>query len=177
MNSEKFGVSSPRIIKTMLCIDFLSLLCYNKIKAVILLKKYISIPILLVLCIILYVVFAKPAIERRTWVLSMAQKAEPFSVVAHKSGYDFSDDDSGFFEFSKEIELTCTAKDGKIIITDKTNNKTYEGTYKVTSWGKFIKQSYAVVIDGKEGTANISSSFNRSLFISVGGYYLHFEIQ
>ena len=96
-------------------------------------KKYIFIPILVVLCIILYAVFAKPAIETHTWVLSMAQKAEPFSVVAHKTGYDFSDDDSNIFAFSKEIELTCTAK--------------------------------------------ISSKFNRTLFISVGGYYLNFEIQ
>ena len=122
-------------------------------------------------------IFAKPAIETRTWVLSMAQKANPFSVVAHKNGYDFSDEDSEIFAFSKEIELICTASDGKLIITDKTNNKTYEGTYKVTSWGKFIKKSYAVVIDGKEGTANISSEFNRTLFISVGGYYLNFEVQ
>ena len=79
--------------------------------------------------------------------------------------------------FSKEIELTCTAKDGKLTISDRTNGKTYEGTYKVTSWGRFIGQSYAVVIDGKDGTAKMSSKFNRTLFISVGGYYLNFEIQ
>ena len=140
-------------------------------------KKYFFIPILVVLCIILYAVFAKPTIETHTWVLSMAQKAEPFYVVAHKTGYDFSDDDSNIFAFSKEIELTCTAKDGKLTISDKTNGKTYEGIYKVTSWGRFTGQSYTVIIDGKDGTANISSKFNRALFISVGGYYLTFEIQ
>ena len=140
-------------------------------------KKWIFFPILVILCIIFYAIFAKPAIETHTWVLSMAQKAEPFSVVAHKSGYDFSDDDSNLFAFSKEIDLTCTAKDGKLIISDKTNGKTYQGTYKVTSWGRFIGQSYTVVIDGEEGTANISSGFNRTLFISVGDYYLNFEVQ
>ena len=81
------------------------------------------------------------------------------------------------FAFSKEIELTCTAEDGKLTISDKTNGKIYEGIYKVTSWGRFTGQSYTVIIDGKDGTANISSKFNRTLFISVGGYYLTFEIQ
>ena len=64
-------------------------------------KKYIFIPIVLVLCIIFYAFFAKPAIETHTWVLSMAQKAEPFSVVTHKSGYNFFDDDSNLFAVSK----------------------------------------------------------------------------
>ncbi len=140
-------------------------------------KKYVFIPILVILCIILYAVFAKPAIETRTWVLSVAQKTEPLSVVAHKVGYDFSDVDSNLFAFSKEIDLVCVAKNGKLIITDNTNDKTYEGTYKVTSWGRFSGQSYAVVIEGKEGTANISSEFNRTLFVSIGDYYLNFEVQ
>lgn len=138
-------------------------------------KKFIFIPILIILCIILYAVFAKPAIETRTWVLSMAQKAEPFAVVAHKTGYDFSDNDSGLFAFSKEIELTCTAKDGKLIISDKTNGKTYEGTYKVKSWSKFTNQSYTVVVDGVEGTANLTSRTGRQLFMSLGDYYLFLE--
>ena len=141
------------------------------------LKKSILISILVVVCVTIYVVFAKPAIETRTWVLSVAQRAEPFLVVAHKSGYDFSDDSSNLFAFSKEIELVCVAKDGKLTINDNTNDKIYEGAYKVTSWGRFSGQEYTVVIDGKEGTANISSSFNRTLFISVGGYYLNFEVQ
>ena len=131
----------------------------------------------MILCIILYAIFAKPTIEKCTWVLSSAQQAEPFSIVAHRSGYDFSDNENELFAFSKEIELTCVAKDGKLILTDKTNDKIYEGTYKTTSWSRFSTQSYTVVINGKDGTANISSRFNRTLFISVGGYYLNFEVQ
>ena len=126
---------------------------------------------------VLYAIFAKPAIETGTWVLSLVQQAEPFSVVAHSPGYDLSDNESNLFAFSKEIELTCVAKDGQLILTDKTNGKIYEGTYKTTSWSRFSGQSYTVVIGEKEGTANISSRFNRTLFISVGGYYLNFEIQ
>lgn len=129
------------------------------------------------MCIILYAIFVKPTIETYTWVLSTAQQTEPFSVVAHKFGYDFSDNESNLFAFSKEIELTCVAKDGKLILTDKTNGKIYEGTYKTIFWSRFGGQSYTVVIDGKEGSANISSRFNRTLFISVGGYYLNFEVQ
>ena len=141
-------------------------------------KKYIFIPILVVLCITLYAVFAKPTIETRTWVLSYAQQAEPpLFVVAHNDDYNFSDVDSLLYKFSKPIELTLEADDGKLILTDTTNGNIYEGTYKVKSWGKHINQSYTVVIDGVEGTANISSKFGRTLFVSIGDYYLHFEIQ
>ena len=141
-------------------------------------KKFIFIPILVILCVILYAFLAKPAIETHTWVLTSAQQADaPHFVAAHKKGYDLSNDESNLFAFSKEIELTCVAKDGKLTITDKTNNKIYEGTYKVTAWGRFLGQSYTVVIDGKEGTSNIRSGFDRTLLISVGDYYLNFEVQ
>ena len=140
-------------------------------------KKNIFIPILVVLCIILYAVFAKPAIEIRTWVLSYAQQAEPpLFVVAHNDDYNFSDVDSSLYKFSKPIELMLEADNGKLILTDITNGNIYEGTYKVKSWGKYINQSYTIVIDGIEGTANISSKFGRTLFVSIGDYYLHFEV-
>ena len=139
-------------------------------------KKYILTPILIVLCIIAYAFFAKPTIERRAWVLSYAQQAEPpLFVVAHNDDYDFSDVDSPLYKFSKPIELTLEANDGKLVLTDTTNGNAYEGTYKVKYWNTFRRQSYAVVIDGVEGTANISSKYGRTLFVSIGDYYLHFE--
>ena len=101
----------------------LPLLCYVKIKAVILVKfkKYVLIPIVVILCMIVYVFVAKPTIEKRTWVLSYAQQAEPpLSVVAHNDDYVFS-----VFKFSKPIELTLEAKDGKLILNDTTNSDTY----------------------------------------------------
>ena len=140
-------------------------------------KKWLLAPIIVVLCIIFYAIFATSAIEKHTWILTSAQQAEPFFIVAHKKGVDLSDDASDLFALSKEIELTLSAENGKLIITDKTNNKTYEGTYKVKSWNRFTRQSYTLVIDGQEGRANISSEFNRTLFISVGNYYLNFEKQ
>ena len=142
------------------------------------LKKNAYIPIIIILSIIAYAFFAKPTIERRAWVLSYAQQAEPpLFVVAHNDDYSFSDVDSSLYKFSKPIELTLEADDGKLILTDTTNGNIYEGTYKVKSWGKHINQSYTVVINGIEGTANISSEFGRTLFVSIGDYYLNFEVK
>ena len=141
-------------------------------------NKYVLITILIIICIIAYAFFAKPTIENRTWVLSYAQQAEPpLFVVAHNDDYSFSDVDSSLYKFSKPIELTLEADDGKLILTDTTNGNIYEGTYKVKSWGKHINQSYTVVINGIEGTANISSKLGRTLFVSIGDYYLHFDVK
>ena len=122
--------------------------------------------------------FSAPTLENRTWVLFTAQKADMLNiVVAHDKDYDLSGDTSGLFGASKPIELICQAKDGKLVLIDKTNNKTYEGTYKSIGAFSFFKQfkTYTVVIDGLEGTANISS--NKTLFVSVGGYSLNFSLE
>lgn len=135
----------------------------------------------IILCIFFYVVFAKPIIETHTWELSSAQQVgPPFITIAHNKDYDFSDEDDTLFEFSKPIELTCVAKNRKLAIADKTNNKVYNGTYKVKSWGRHhTLQSYEIVIDGKIGTANISNNslLNRTLFMSIDGYNLNFVIK
>lgn len=143
-------------------------------------KKYALIPIVIILCMIFYAFIAKPIIETRTWVLSYAQQSEPpLFIVAHNDDYDFSDVESSPFQFSKPIEVILEAKDGKLILTDTTNGNTYEGNYKTKSWNRYghrdINERYTVVIDGIEGTANISSKFGRTLFVSIGDYYLHFE--
>lgn len=140
------------------------------------LKKRVLIPIIAILCIIACAYFAKPTIEKHTWVLSYAQQAQPpLFVVAHNNKYDYSDVDDSLFAFSKPIELTLEAKDGKLILTDITNGNSYEGTYTIKTWGRYITRSYSVVIDGIEGTSNISSNYGRTLFVSIGGYCLHFE--
>ncbi len=144
-------------------------------------KKAIALtPIFVILlCIFLYAIFVKPTIEMHTWELFSAQQAEPPNfTVAHHYNYTFaSDGDDTLFKFSKPIELTCVAEIGKLTITDKTNNIIYSGTYEVESWNKFSRQRYKIVIDGKEGKANISDRFNRTLFMSIDGYYLNFVIK
>ena len=146
-------------------------------------KKIIISVFLVILCvgIIMFWISLVPSMENRTWLLSYAQQAEaPCFVVAHNSDYDFSGDESDLYNFSKPVELTLQAKDGKLLLIDKTNGKTYEGTYEADSgrFGKFrafTKKSYTVVIGDLKGTANFSS--NRTLFVSIGGYYLNFEIK
>ncbi len=162
----------------MLRIDLLPLLCYNTDMVVmsVKLKKYVFGPIIILLCIILHVFFAKPAIEKRTWVLSYAQQTEPpLSVVAHNDKYDLSNIDSSLFAFSKPIEFTLEAKDGKLILTDITNGNSYEGTYTIKTFGRYITQNYSVVINEIEGTANIGSKSGRILFVFIGDYCLCFE--
>ena len=56
---------------------------------------------------------------------------------------------------AKIVEMTLVAKDGKITITDHTNNKTYEGTYKVEQKTP-AGTDYEVTIDGKEGYATVA---------------------
>lgn len=131
--------------------------------------------------IIIFLLLSLPRIENRTWVLSYAKKIEaPYSVVVHGKDFNVSNSDDPIFKFSKPIELICEAKGGKLVLTDKTNGKTYEGTYQrdYGRFGKFrvfAKESYTVVIDGIEGTANFST--NRTLFVSIGGYSLNFDTQ
>ena len=146
-------------------------------------KKVIAFSGIVILCIIVAVIliFTMPRLENRMWILSYAQQAEaPYFVVAHNTAYDFSDDEIGLFDFSKAVELTLEAKDGKLLIIDKTNGKIYEGTYTINYGDRgrfrvFKNKNYTFVIDGLEGTANVST--NRILFVSIGGYGLYFEIQ
>ena len=56
---------------------------------------------------------------------------------------------------AKIVDLTLVAKDGKLTITDATNSKIYEGTYKV------VKKTpdgtdYEITIDGKNGYATVA---------------------
>jgi hypothetical protein len=82
--------------------------------------------------------------------------------------------DDPMYELSEPVELVCEAKNGKLVLSDKTNGKTYEGTY-ATSSPKM--GNYKVVIDGLEGTANISSVAYRILTISIGSYLLSFHAE
>ena len=53
------------------------------------------------------------------------------------------------------VDLTLNAKDGAITITDRTNNKTYSGTYEVQQ--KTPKGTdYEIIINGVSGYATVS---------------------
>lgn len=80
---------------------------------------------------------------------------------------------------AKIVDMTLTAKDGKIAITDSTNNKAYEGTYVIES-----KSSegtiYKVTIDGKDGYATVAmtkyedGNEEPTMPINLGEYSIYF---
>lgn len=80
---------------------------------------------------------------------------------------------------AKIVDLTLIAKDGKITITDQTNNKTYTGTYKVQK--KTPKGTdYEITINGQDGYATVApteyydGSEVPTLPINLGEYSLYF---
>ena len=80
---------------------------------------------------------------------------------------------------AKIIDLTLIAKDGIITIADKTNNKTYTGTYKVQQ--KTPKGiDYEITINGQDGYATVApteyydGSDVPTLPINLGEYSLYF---
>ena len=77
------------------------------------------------------------------------------------------------------VDMTLTAKDGEITITDSTNDKTYNGTYEVQQ--KTPKGTdYEIIIDGVTGYATVSpteyydDSEIPTLPINIDGYSLYF---
>ena len=77
------------------------------------------------------------------------------------------------------VDLTLTAKDGEITITDNTNGMTYNGTYEVMQ--KTPKGTdYEIIIDGVTGYATVSpteyydDSEIPTLPINIDGYSLYF---
>ena len=77
------------------------------------------------------------------------------------------------------VDLTLNAKDGAITITDRTNNKTYSGTYEVMQ--KTPKGTdYEIIIDGVTGYATVSPTeyYDETeiptLPININGYSLYF---
>ena len=92
----------------------------------------------------------KVKIEDYEWKMRTIMHGEDNQVVVDAVG----EDDPAHSE-AKIIDMTLTAKDGKITITDHTNNKTYEGTYKVEQKTP-AGTDYKVTIDGKEGYATVA---------------------
>ena len=146
-------------------------------------KLVIAARVVLGVAVFAFLIFSIPNIEGKTWVLSYAQQTEaPCFVVAHGKDYGVSNSNDPLFALSKQVELICEAKNGKLLLTDKTNGKTYEGSYKISSVGSgrfqsFNGATYTVVIDGLEGTAKVSSEINRTLFVYIDGYSLNFDVE
>lgn len=78
-----------------------------------------------------------------------------------------------------EIEISLSAKNGKLTIQDKTNSKTYEGRYSVTD-NRSQSTIYKITVDVKEGIAVLSDTEYAdgtsvaTLILSVDDYALTF---
>lgn len=77
------------------------------------------------------------------------------------------------------IEIECKAQNGVITLNDKTNNKTYSGSYKVKS--KDLRSIiYEITINSKQGLAvsamtdYYDGSQTPTFIISIDGYALNF---
>lgn len=141
-------------------------------------KKTISI---LLMSIMIFALSAcgvgKPRIEDYEWKMRTIMHAEDNRVV-----YDAVAEESSTHPEAKIIEIILVAKDGKITITDVTNNNTYEGTYTVS--GRNPKGTdYHITIDGKSGYAGVAmttyadGSEEPTLPISLDGYSMYFYSQ
>ena len=139
-------------------------------------KRIISIIILIAtLTIVLSACgMGKVKIEDYEWKMRTIMHGEDNQVIVDAVG----DDDPAHPE-AKIIDMTLIAKDGKITITDNTNDKTYPGTYKVrqrTPGGT----DYKVTIDGVEGYATVAmttysdGSEEPTLPINLGTYSIYF---
>lgn len=141
-------------------------------------KKTISI---LLMSIMIFALSAcgvgKPRIEDYEWKMRTIMHAEDNRVV-----YDAVAEESSTHPEAKIIEIILVAKDGKITITNVTNNNTYEGTYTVS--GRNPKGTdYHITIDGKSGYAGVAmttyadGSEEPTLPISLDGYSMYFYSQ
>ena len=116
-------------------------------------------------------------IENYEWQLRQA------TYVENGSAIPLAEDGSLGKAETPIVDVVLKASNGVLTITDKTNNKTYNGSYvkdKITP--KSI--DYKVVIDGKEGYATVAMTTYHdgreepTLPINLGKYSLYFyEVQ
>ena len=120
-------------------------------------------------------------IEGHKWELTVVQSGEDGSIVACGSEH---------YEMHKEIEdiivvdLECSVENGKFTIQDKTNNKNYEGTYKLSSTTSdgAIYELTTASNSGMAVTANTeytdhkgTKTYTPTLIITLGDYSMNFQ--
>ena len=119
-------------------------------------KKVVSLILALItlLCCLTACGMGNPKIEDYEWRMRVVMSndielADSDEVVIAVERPD------EIYPLAKIVELTLLAKEGKLTITDATNSKIYEGTYKAfkkTPEGT----DYEITIDGKNGYATVA---------------------
>ncbi|MCF2675922.1 hypothetical protein I6E44_05270 [Pseudoflavonifractor phocaeensis] len=65
-----------------------------------------------------------PKIDEYTWVMTSVQ-----SMEAGGQAVAYGEKGSSTLEGAKQIELVCEAEGGNLTLTERTNDRTYTGTY------------------------------------------------
>lgn len=119
--------------------------------------------------------------EDYDWTMVTVQSiAENGRVIAYNPEETLEDEI--IYTEAKKMEITLTAQNGKITLSDKTDDKDYEGTYKLKT-AEYDTAIYEVNVNGNTGNAVvswfISSTGNRSvtLILSLGDYAINFRAQ
>ena len=138
-------------------------------------KKILSIVLLISTLLLLFSCkLQKPSIENYEWKMRYVMHGEDNQLIV-----DAVDKEDSAHPKAKIIDMTLTAKNGKLTVTDVTNNKIYEGTYtldSVTPDGT----NYSVTIDGRSGYAGVAMTVyadgtkEPTLPINLGDHSLYF---
>ena len=142
-------------------------------------KKLLSLLTLITLLLSVVGCNKMPDIDDEEWVMTIAQNQS--GIVAHHPNEPVEFDNHSGVD---AIELICTAKNGKLTFTDKTNSKIYEGSYEETEKDKDSRHiKYNVQIGDADGYAliTVSETLNGdeyySLVIVVGSYAMNFKVR
>ncbi len=139
-------------------------------------RKVISVLLLLTISLLTFSACGggKNNIEDYTWSMSSVISTENDRAIIEALGEPDSANPQ-----AKIVDMTLTAKDGRIAITDNTNNKIYEGTYAIKS--KNAESTiYNVTIDGKNGYATVAmtkyddENEEPTMPINLGEYSIYF---
>jgi hypothetical protein len=112
-------------------------------------------------------------IEGYEWQLRTAASLNEESVVVAV------DEKNEAYPGAEIVDVVLTAKNGELIIQDKTNNETYTGAYEEM----YVTESsgdYKIIIKGKEGYATVEYTTYADgtkeliLPVTVGGYDMYF---
>lgn len=137
-------------------------------------KKILSLLLLLTFLCACLSACGKPQIEDYEWKMRTVMHIDGSRLIVDA----VSEADPARPE-AKVIEMTLTAKDGKLTLTDHTNEKTYEGTYTLTQKTP-EGADYTVTLDGKSGYATVAMTTyadgkeSPTLPINLEGYALYF---
>ena len=117
------------------------------------------------------------SIDKYSWELTSVQSGPQGNIIAYNAE---NDSYASSYPDASPVNMYLTAGDGDFVLTDTTNGKTYEGTYKVIE-DKQANVIYEINLDEHSGYAGVAmTSFHDgsqvpTLNISIDDYALNFH--